>query len=139
MLRFSFTTLTKGGFPFGLPLLSADGTLLEVGRVRAAPHGARPTLSLTKFAGFGSSSSPGWWPGPECPFTFFLAEGSPKTDYITNRVLRSRTLGTGEFELLLVPGVSTLQTWVHDPFILGNEPIFSGSWGLVVDTKWDGV
>ena len=28
-----------------------------------------------------------------------------------------------------LPGVSmTLQKWVHDPFLLGNDPIFKGSW-----------
>ena len=32
------------------------------------------------------------------------------------------------------PGVSmTLQTWVHDPFILGNDHMFKGSWRLKVD------
>ena len=31
---------------------------------------------------------------------------------------------------------SLLQEWVHDPFILGNDPIFEGSWRLqVLDRK----
>ena len=27
----------------------------------------------------------------------------------------------------------TLYKWVHDPIILGTDPIFEGSWGLQVD------
>ena len=35
---------------------------------------------------------------------------------------------------LEIPRVSmTLKTWVHDPFFLGTDPIFKGSWRLQVD------
>ena len=27
----------------------------------------------------------------------------------------------------------TLKKWVHDPYILGNDPIFEGSWTLQVE------
>ena len=34
-----------------------------------------------------------------------------------------------------VPRLSrTLEHWVHDPIILGNDPMFSGSWRLQVDS-----
>ena len=29
----------------------------------------------------------------------------------------------------------TLKKWVHDPLLLGNDPIFKGSWRLYVQTQ----
>ena len=32
----------------------------------------------------------------------------------------------------------TLEQWVHDPFVLGNDSIFKGSWRLQVDVSCKG-
>ena len=42
--------------------------------------------------------------------------------------------------LLSLPRVSmTFKKWVHDPLILGNEPIFLGSWRLQVPSSFSGM
>ena len=48
-------------------------------------------------------------------------------------IVSMETTGTSLFMASCLPGVSmTLKKWGHDPLILGDDPIFEGSWRLQV-------
>ena len=71
----------------------------------------------------------GWFARPRWRWEVFRPSAQ-LTDLDLRTPLALCRVANGDLRL---PGVSTtLEKWVHDPFILGNDPMLKGSWRLQV-------